>query len=105
MARVPHRTARRRLRLAVAGAVVLTALTAATAGASVPPVQPQAPEPTRLGTSPRPSTGTGPRTGPGPLNPFPGFVLDRAATPASSPPTPTWSWSRSTSPPSTSLAR
>jgi hypothetical protein len=58
MARVPHRTARRRLRLAVAGAVVLTALTAATAGASVPPVATQAPEPTRLGTSP--SIGTGP---------------------------------------------
>jgi hypothetical protein len=38
MARVPHRTARRRLRLAAAGAVVLTALTAATAGASVAPV-------------------------------------------------------------------
>jgi hypothetical protein len=38
MVRVPHRTARRRLRLAVAGAVVLTALTAATTGASVPQV-------------------------------------------------------------------
>jgi hypothetical protein len=40
----------------------------------VPPVATQAPEPTRLGTSP--SIGTGPRAGPGPLSPLPGFLLD-----------------------------
>jgi uncharacterized membrane protein len=70
----------------VAGAAVVTALTAATAGASAPPVETPAPHPTRLGTSPRPSTATGSsaattpgRTGANtrPRTQFPGFVLDR----------------------------
>jgi probable HAF family extracellular repeat protein len=65
----------RRLRLAVAGAVVLTALTVATAGAAPPtplgapaPLGGQAPATTRPGASPSPD--------PGASSPAPGFLLE-----------------------------
>jgi probable HAF family extracellular repeat protein len=67
----------------------------------VPPVETQASESTRLGTGPRsmastgsiasstPSPrGTGQRTGPGPLGPFPGFRLDRGGSTAFEAPEP-----------------
>jgi uncharacterized membrane protein len=58
----------RRLRPAVAGAAVLTALTTATAAAVVPPMQTSASQTTR------PDPGSG---GTGPPSEFPGFLLDR----------------------------
>jgi hypothetical protein len=84
MARIAHGTASRRLRLAVAGAVALTALTAATASAAMPPSETAAP-----GRA-APEAGFARSTGPSgaepagasrpatrPLGPFPGYVLER----------------------------
>jgi hypothetical protein len=64
----PPQPGRRRLRLAVAGAAVVTALTTATAAAVVPSVQTSASQTTR------PDRGSG---GTGPRSEFPGFLLDR----------------------------
>jgi uncharacterized membrane protein len=64
-----------RLRLAVAGAVTLTALTTATSAAMAPPVQTSTPQMSR----PDPGTASSARSG-DPTRPrtqFPGFVLDR----------------------------
>jgi probable HAF family extracellular repeat protein len=86
----PNRRLRRGLRLAVAGAAVVTALTVATAGASAPPVETQAPQTPRLELGPSPSaaaatgssaaTALGRTVGSGdtrPCTPVPGFLLDR----------------------------
>src|SRR5512132_3560075 len=58
-----------RLRLAVAGAVVVTALTAASAAAAPATMQVQAPAMSRPGASPSRDTSTG--------SPVPGFLLER----------------------------
>jgi probable HAF family extracellular repeat protein len=68
MACAARSNVRRHLRLVVAGAVVLTALTAATARASVPPVEAPAAGPTR------PVSSTSPRVA---ARPAPGFLLER----------------------------
>jgi hypothetical protein len=73
-------TVRGRLRLAVAGAVALTALTAATAGAAVPPLQiPIAPatQPDRGAAGTGAPSGGGPTAPRGPRSQFPVFVLDK----------------------------
>jgi uncharacterized membrane protein len=64
-----------RLRRAVAGAVVLTALTTAPAAATTPPVRTSASQTSR----PDPGTASTVRSGDtsSPRSPFPGFVLDR----------------------------
>jgi hypothetical protein len=64
----------RRLRLAAAGAVLLTALTTATAVAGVAPVQTAVPETNRPGPNTA-STRSGDTSSSS--SPFPGFVLDR----------------------------
>jgi probable HAF family extracellular repeat protein len=70
MASAERPSARRRIRLVVTGAVVLTALTVATAGASAPSqLGVRAPEMAR----PARTTGTGTR----PRTPSPGFLLDK----------------------------
>jgi uncharacterized membrane protein len=73
-------TVRGRLRLAVAGAVALTALTAATAGAAVPTLQiPIAPatQPDRGAAGTGAPSGGGPTAPRGPRSQFPVFVLDK----------------------------
>ena len=82
MACTARSNVRQRWRLGVAGAVVFTALMAATARASVPPVEAPAAGPTRPVSSPG-TTGTSANSSPTPTStrvaarPAPGFLLER----------------------------
>jgi probable HAF family extracellular repeat protein/YD repeat-containing protein len=80
MALILRPAAHRGLRLVVAGAVVLTALTAATATASPPTLMElSAPELSRPGTAAGATPSIGPRAGAStrPRTPIPGFLLER----------------------------
>jgi hypothetical protein len=78
MAIIARTNLRGRLGVLIAGSLVVTALTAGTAAASVPsPMGMAAPEPTRLGAAARPSTGLRGGSSSRPRTPVPGFLLER----------------------------
>ncbi|MFG1708130.1 hypothetical protein ACFLIM_33465 [Nonomuraea sp. M3C6] len=87
MAATARRKVRRRIRAAVTGAVVFTALTMGTVGASATtPMGASVAGPTRLGAGSTPSLIPGVRSGAGPRSPMPGFLLDRGRYTAFDPP-------------------